>query len=47
MAAPVRLKLRPFYQLAEEFPYLMYFDLDTQRYGLWWRLPDHRRLLKA
>jgi uncharacterized protein len=32
---PVRLKLRPFYQLAEEFPYLMYFDLDAQPYALW------------
>jgi DUF1680 family protein len=31
----VRLKIRPFYQLAEEFPYLMYFDLDTQPYALW------------
>lgn len=32
---PVRLKIRPFYQLAEEFPYLMYFDLDAQPYALW------------
>jgi uncharacterized protein len=33
---PVRLKIRPFYQLAEEFPYLMYFDLDAQQpYALW------------
>lgn len=32
---PVRLKIRPFYQMAEEFPYLMYFDLDAQPYPLW------------
>ena len=32
---PVRLKIRPFYQMAEEFPYLMYFDPDAQPYPLW------------
>ncbi len=32
---PVRLKLRPFYEQAEEFPYLMYFDLDAAPYALW------------
>jgi DUF1680 family protein len=31
---PVRLKLRPFYDFAEEFPYLMYFDRNTP-YALW------------
>jgi uncharacterized protein len=32
---PVRLKLRPFYEMAEDFPYLMYFDLDREPYALW------------
>lgn len=32
---PVRLKVRPFYAMAEEFPYLMYFDLDARPYALW------------
>jgi hypothetical protein len=32
---PVRLKVRPFYQVQEEFPYLMYFDLDAEPYPLW------------
>jgi DUF1680 family protein len=32
---PVRLKLRPYYQMAEDFPYLMYFDLDREPYALW------------
>lgn len=32
---PVRLKFRPFYQTAEDFPYLMYFDLDKAPYALW------------
>jgi DUF1680 family protein len=32
---PVRLKLRPFYAMAEDFPYLMYFDLDRPPYALW------------
>jgi DUF1680 family protein len=32
---PVRLKFRPFYEFAEHFPYLMYFDLGTRAYALW------------
>jgi hypothetical protein len=32
---PVRLKMRPFYEMAEDFPYLMYFDLDRAPYPLW------------
>ena len=32
---PVRLKFRPFYDFAEDFPYLMYFDLKQQPYALW------------
>jgi DUF1680 family protein len=32
---PVRLKFRPFYQTPEDFPYLMYFDLDKAPYALW------------
>jgi DUF1680 family protein len=32
---PVRLKIRPFYEIAEEFPYLMYFDLNSRPYSLW------------
>jgi DUF1680 family protein len=32
---PVRLKFRPFYEFAEDFPYLMYFDLNQQPYALW------------
>ena len=31
----VRLKFRPFYQVQEDFPYLMYFDLDKEPYALW------------
>jgi uncharacterized protein len=31
----VRLKFRPFYDLAEDFPYLMYFDLKAWPYALW------------
>ena len=31
----VRLKFRPFYEVGEDFPYLMYFDLDTKAYALW------------
>ncbi len=32
---PVRLKFRPFYEFAEQFPYLMYFDRKTPSYALW------------
>lgn len=32
---PVRLKLRPFYDFAEQFPYLMYFDRKAPAYALW------------
>lgn len=32
---PVRLKFRPFYEFAEDFPYLMYFDRQTPAYALW------------
>jgi DUF1680 family protein len=32
---PVRLKFRPFYDLAEDFPYVMYFDLKAWPYALW------------
>jgi DUF1680 family protein len=32
---PVRLKFRPFYDFAEEFPYLMYFDRNASPYALW------------
>ena len=32
---PVRLKFRPFYDFAEDFPYRMYFDLKEQPYRLW------------
>jgi DUF1680 family protein len=32
---PVRLKFRPFYDFAEDFPYLMYFDRNTPAYALW------------
>jgi DUF1680 family protein len=32
---PVRLKFRPFYDFAEQFPYLMYFDRKTPAYALW------------
>lgn len=32
---PVRLKFRPFYDFAEDFPYLMYFDLKAWPYALW------------
>lgn len=32
---PVRLKFRPFYDFAEEFPYLMYFDRQSKPYSLW------------
>lgn len=32
---PVRLKFRPFYDLAEDFPYVMYFDLQAWPYALW------------
>lgn len=32
---PVRLKFRPFYEMAEEFPYLMYFELGAEPYALW------------
>jgi DUF1680 family protein len=32
---PVRLKFRPFYDLAEDFPYLMYFDRNASPYALW------------
>jgi DUF1680 family protein len=32
---PVRLKFHPFYDFAEDFPYLMYFDLNQQPYALW------------
>jgi DUF1680 family protein len=32
---PVRLKFRPFYDLAEDFPYLMYFDRQGGPYALW------------
>ncbi len=31
----VRLKLRPFYEFAEQFPYLMYFDRKAAAYALW------------
>jgi len=32
---PVRLKFRPFYEMAEDFPYLMYFDRQGGPYALW------------
>jgi len=32
---PVRLKFRPFYEFAEQFPYLMYFDRRNAAYSLW------------
>ena len=32
---PVRLKFRPFYDFAEDFPYLMYFDRNASPYALW------------
>ena len=32
---PVRLKFRPFYDLAEDFPYVMYFDVKAWPYALW------------
>jgi DUF1680 family protein len=32
---PVRLKFRPFYAFAEQFPYLMYFDRKNSAYALW------------
>jgi DUF1680 family protein len=32
---PVRLRFRPFYDLAEDFPYVMYFDLKAWPYALW------------
>jgi hypothetical protein len=32
---PVRLKFRPFYEFAEQFPYLMYFDRNRPAYALW------------
>lgn len=32
---PVRLRFRPFYDFAEDFPYKMYFDLDEQPFRLW------------
>ncbi len=32
---PVRLKFRPFYQVQEDFPYLVYFDLGKEPYALW------------
>jgi hypothetical protein len=32
---PVRLKVRPFFEMAEEFPYLMYFDLGSRPFALW------------
>ena len=35
---PVRLKFRPFYDFAEEFPYLMYFDRNAPAYALWYGL---------
>ncbi len=31
----VRLRFRPFYEFAEDFPYVMYFDKNAQPYGLW------------
>ena len=31
----VRLKFRPFYEMAEDFPYLMYFDRQARPYALW------------
>jgi hypothetical protein len=31
----VRLKFRPFYRVEEDFPYLMYFDLEREGYSLW------------
>lgn len=32
---PVRLQFRPFYEMPENFPYLMYVDLDAWPYTLW------------
>jgi hypothetical protein len=32
---PVRLKFRPYYSMAEGFPYAMYFDRDVKPYALW------------
>jgi uncharacterized protein len=31
----IRLKMRPFYDFARDFPYLMYFDLGEWPYRLW------------
>ena len=32
---PVRLQFRPFYEMPENFPYLMYVDLEAWPYKLW------------
>ncbi|NDJ13110.1 MAG: hypothetical protein EBY17_18260 [Acidobacteriia bacterium] len=32
---PIRLKFRPYYQMAHGFPYLMYFDRQSKPYALW------------
>ena len=32
---PVRLRFRPFYDFAEDFPYKMYFDVDEPSFSLW------------
>jgi DUF1680 family protein len=32
---PIRLKMRPFYDFAEGFPYLMHFDRASAPYALW------------
>jgi DUF1680 family protein len=33
--APVRLRFRPFYETAENYPYFMYFDRDRLPWRLW------------
>jgi hypothetical protein len=32
---PVRLRFRPFYEIAENYPYFMYFDRKTLPWRLW------------
>ena len=32
---PIRLKFRPYYQMAHGFPYLTYFDRQSKPYALW------------
>ena len=33
--SPVRLRFRPFYEMAENYPYFMYFDRDRLPWRLW------------